>query len=96
MDKDRNGHIFTLAENVSTSWRIIGYRINMTQNVLDTYDQQFSRDSNRCWEKVMQIWIDGSNLKEYPVSWKGLYKILTDIGKPKVAEDLKTAVEKAY
>ena len=43
----------------------------------------------------MQKWMDGINEKDCKPSWDGLFKILRDIGTPKVAGDLKKAVENA-
>ena len=43
----------------------------------------------------MQEWLDGQGSLHYPVTWKDLYKLLGNIDKPKIAQELKEAVEKA-
>ena len=85
-----------LASLVSSQWRAIGRRIDLTTNNLNSLEMKHSKNNDRCWEEVMQKWMDGGNAKAYETSWEGLYKILKDIGKPKIAADLKTAVESAF
>ena len=65
-------------------------------NTLNQYETQLRGNGERCFELVMQDWLDGRGRDEYPNTWEGLYKMLTDIQCSQVAEELKTAVENAY
>ena len=94
--KDGDEHKkFELVDRVSSFWQKIGYRIGLTWNTLEDYKREALANQVRCWEKVMQEWLDGQGSLHYSVTWKGLYKLLGDIDKPKIAQELKEAVEKA-
>ena len=85
---------YRLVERVSLKWRQFGLRISLTQNRMDGWFAE-SRDVERCWEKVMQTWLDGQGQREYPPTWEGLYGLLRDVQKEGVVPALREAVDKA-
>ena len=86
---------YRLVERVSSKWRQFGLRISLTQDRMDSWFTE-SRDAERCWEKVMQTWLDGRGQREYPPTWEGLYGLLRDVQKEGVVLDqLKEAVDRA-
>ena len=81
-------------ERVSAKWRRIGKRIGLTLNNLDAIERD-RRRVEACWEDVMQKWLDGQGQEIYPITWEGLYRLLTDIDSSQVAQELRAAVEAA-
>ena len=86
---------FELVSLVSGSWKKIGILIDLTFDVLENYEKEKRSNPVRCWERVMQDWLDGQGSSSYPITWNGLYKLLRNINKGKVAQDLEKAVQKA-
>ena len=95
--RDERGteRMFELVKKVSTKWKTFGLRINLHMNTLTQYQFQMQGNAEWCWQMVMQEWLDGRGQEEYPNTWEGLYKMLTDIQCSHIAEELKTAVENA-
>ena len=79
---------------MSAKWRTLGTRIDLTPNTLDNWFLETNRSTERCFERVMQAWLD-KNLQTYAPTWEGLYSLLRDVEKPVAAEDLKEAVDNA-
>lgn len=55
------------------------------------------QDRGECsyiWNRVMEHWMNGGSVQQYPVTWDGLYDLLRDTNYPIVADDLKEAVSK--
>ena len=87
---------YRLVEHVSSKWRQFGLQIGLTPDRMDGWFTEESRDAERCWEKVMQTWLDGQGQREYPPTWEGLYGLLRDVRKEGVVlEQLKEAVDRA-
>lgn len=94
--KSKDGkHRFELIQRTSTKWREIGVLINIESNMLDEYWKESQSTATRCWEKVMQAWMNGQGQEDYPITWEGLYSILTDVHSANIAQDLRKAVESA-
>ena len=85
---------FRLIERVSSKWRKFGGRISLHPNVMDGW-RQCGETAESCWEKTMQLWLDGQGNKEYPASWESLYEMLEDVQLGGVVPDLKEAVNGA-
>ena len=81
-------------EHLSTKWRQFGTQITLTQNTMDGWFSD-TRDTESCWERVMQAWLQGRGKKEYPPTWEGLYKLLRDVRKEAVVPVLREAVDRA-
>ena len=81
-------------EHVSAKWRQFGIQISLTQNTMDGWFSD-TRDTERCWERVMQAWLQGRGEKEYPPTWEGLYKMLRGVRKEAVVPVLREAVDRA-
>ena len=52
-------------------------------------------DIRECTDEVLQFWLESplNTNGDYPVSWEGLYKLLTDLELSEVANELKQAVD---
>lgn len=88
-------HRFELVKKVSTKWRELGLLVELESNTLDEYWSQSQSSASLCWERVMQVWLDGQGEEDYPVTWEGLCRMLRDIRCPHVADELMEAVDKA-
>ena len=85
---------FGLVDEVSTKWNKFGLLLKMPKNVLSGLSTKNLMDAERCWEDVMQFWLDGGSTNEdYPVSWEGLYELLENAKCSEVAKQLKDAVK---
>ena len=85
---------FRLIERVSSKWQAFGYRLKIPQDKLNSWEQECQKDSEKCWMKVMQYWMDGCS-EDHPVTWESLYGMLEDIQYVQVARELKKAVSAA-
>ena len=47
-------------------------------------------DANRCWLEIMTYWLNGGS--SYPVTWEGVYSLLTDVGYSEIVRELKEAI----
>ena len=94
--KDSKGEIqrYKLTNKVSTEWRRFGRQLSIEENMLEGWHKETLANAERCWEKVMQEWLEQGHA-EYPTTWEGLYEMLEDVGYEGVALSLKDAVCKA-
>ena len=83
---------FVLEIRVSGKWKKMGVRMGIELNILDNLEVDKHCQAER-WQAVMQRWMEGQGGNAYPATWDGLYQLLKDIGVPKVALELKKAVD---
>ena len=70
--------------------------LELTVNQLDGWESEYRGAVSRCWNKVMEHWLDeGGVTEDYPATWEGLYTLLEDVQCTQVAEELKNALESA-
>ena len=86
--EDDQGHQRNLEDMVSAKWREFGIRVGLTKNQLDGWERQFHEVSSRCWQEVMQHWLNDDGTQRYPSTWEGLYTLVGDCGFPEVAVSL--------
>lgn len=94
--KDDRGrsHTFRLVDRVSASWRNFGAILGLGTNQLDRWEDQYRGDSNMCWARVMEEWLNGNSEGDYPVTWEGMYSLLDDAEFSVVTEELRKAVDR--
>ena len=52
---------FSLVDKVSESWRSqFGMLLRLTINQLNVWEDQYRGDANKCWDRVMEQWLNGS------------------------------------
>ena len=85
-DKEGKKHEFRLIKKVSSRWWQLGLRF-MNADELEVIDIEYQGNSERCWGKVIEKWLDKDRR-----TWDELYEILEDIGCSEVAGDLRNAV----
>ena len=92
--RDEMGEVqtFRLVNRVSCKWEIFGCLLNIPQNMLTAWREEFLNNSARCWLKVMDYWLTGEDISDYPVTWDGLYELLEDVEYYEEAKKLKEAV----
>ena len=95
-DEMGDEQIFRLIHKTSNKWENLGLHLGLTLNQLDALRDRYCGDADACWKRVMDKWLSGEGSRDYAVSWEGLYSLLTDIGFPKVARDLKKAIAGYY
>ena len=95
--KDEHGdrQTYHLVKKVSSKWIEFGLALGLENNELEAWEADLRGQTERCWRKVMQHWLDGGT-NDYPSTWEGLYEMLTDQGYAEVAKGLKTAVENSF
>lgn len=84
--------MFRLVNEVSMKWREIGYLLGKNANQLDAIDTACLKVASECWCRVMTDWLENNGTPNYPASWKGLFTLLRDVGKYKVAKELESAL----
>ena len=91
---DENGqpHDFHLVKRVSVEWRKYGTFLGFEQNQLDVWKHESLGDLTACWLKVMQEWLTGKSMQDYPITWEGLYTLLKDCDHSQIAIELEKAV----
>ena len=77
---------------VSAKWESFGIRQDIPLNQLEGWKVEFLGDAAKCWVKVMEHWLSGGGLPDYPATWDGLYLLLEDVECTEVAEKLKKFV----
>ena len=61
-------------------------------NDLEALDAQHRGNASLCWNAVMEDWLNEEDEGEYPATWEGLYRLLSDVGFSNVACSLQEAV----
>ena len=84
---------FELVTRVSSRWDSFGIHLGFPQDQLESWEKEYSRDTAKCWNKVMGQWLNNGGTKDYPATWEGLYELLEDVNYKQVAEDLKEIVK---
>ena len=77
---------------MSAKWWTFGIRVGITMNQLEGWERQFHEDSRRCWQKVVQHWLNDDGTQYYPSTWEGLYTLVRDCGFHEVAVSLQKAL----
>ena len=100
--KNREGSLcrYRLIDRVSMKWRDFGVKLDITKNNLDVLDYQYRGNVAIMWSRVMQdTWMNGwdeEKMRDYPLSWNGLYRLLEDVEcESSVIATLKRAVRRA-
>ena len=74
---------------VNATWREIGIRFGIGLGTLDGYQRMEMLDNAGCCVRVFDSWIAKSGTTNYPMSWKGVYDVLCDVGHRGAADDMK-------
>ena len=70
---------------VSAKWKEFGLHLGLHMNQIAALKKEHLGDCTDCWYAVMTHWLDHGS-ERYPVTWRGLYSLLDDVGCPDVAE----------
>ena len=81
-----------LVEKVSCKWLEFGLAVRVDMNCLKSWERQYREDANRCWLEVMGHWLNAGGTDNYPTTWEGLCKLLTDMDYGTVSSLLKEAL----
>ena len=65
-----------LVNLVSAKWESFGIRQDSPLNQLEGWKVEFLGDVAKCWVKVMEHWLSGGGLPDYPATWDSLYLLL--------------------
>ena len=79
---------------ICNKWRDIGHLLEISNEVLESWNTRHKEDTLKCIDFVMSHWLQCPT-DDYPVSWEGLKKLLLDIQLGKVAEDIELALRNA-
>lgn len=81
---------FSLADALSSTWYNIGLKLGIRKDILDGIEVARDTDVQRLGA-VWTLWFDESdqvaNDKKYPVSWRGLRRLLADSGEKGIAKE---------
>ena len=92
--KDEHGkeQRLRLVEEVSCKWLEFGLAVGVKMDRLEAWEKQYCKDASRCWLEVMKRWLNAGGTGDYPTTWEGLCKLLTDMDYGKVSSLLKEAL----
>jgi hypothetical protein len=94
IDESGQPQTFRLVDWVSASWKNFGMILGLGRNQLEKWEDQYRGDANMCWARVMEEWLNGGEGSDYPVTWEGLYTLLSDAQYSEFAEELRNAVDR--
>ena len=87
---------FRLVNEVSAKWEQFGYHVGLNENETTALKREHLGNCTLCWNAVMAHWLNQGS-ERYPVTWRGLYSLLADVGCPAdVARELDVAVAGRY
>ena len=67
--------MFELNEKVAFNWKGIGWKLGMSDKLLDGFEQEHQQDERRL-EAVWKEWLRAQS--HYPFTWEGLHRLLRD------------------
>lgn len=91
-DEKGQKQLFCLAKEVSANWFDFGLILGIKRKQLDAWDAQYRGDASKCWNRVMEHWLDKGGSRDYPATWEGLITLLNDLGFEQLAKTLKCAI----
>lgn len=87
----QKGESFRLVDKVGTKWKSIGYRLDISDDVLSGWHGDL-RDTKQLWNKVMNHWLTTGGTPDYPLTWEGLYELLKDVECTEITKQLEEFV----
>lgn len=81
-----------LKQSMCNEWKNIGFRLNIDNAVLQSWETKYHYDPQECINPVLSHWLDKPT-DEYPVSWKGLCCLLEDVQLSQLANELEEALK---
>ncbi len=82
-----------ICSRVSAKWRDLGKLVGLGYSDFDRFSKIEQNDPLICCDRVFDAWINkGGHGGRYPLTWQGLYNLLSDIEHQGVASDLETAL----
>ena len=91
-DERGNEQTLELMEKVSCKWLNFGLKVGLEIERLEAWERQYHGDASRCWLEVMRRWLNAGGTRDYPTTWEGLCKLLTDVGYGHVSSLLQEAL----
>ena len=95
--KDGSGcdQTFCLIDRICAKWKKFGSLLGLSPELMHGWEMEDQGNSNQCFSRVMEHWLNQKAKFDYPVTWTGLYVLLVDSGCSVVGEDLKEAITEA-
>ena len=93
--KSKEGHSKSLKimEHISTRWRKAGILLDQSEGLLERFKRKAHEDTFECCQYVLGHWIAEETVShEYPVTWKGLHRLLDDLELAEIASQLDEAL----
>ena len=85
-----------IKKSICDKWKQVGDLLEIENSVLMIWDTNCGRqDPLARIDLVLNYWMENP-IDEYPVSWKGLCKLLENIECSEVAKKLREALENSY
>lgn len=83
-----------ILERISGHWKKLCTQFGYDEDLIaESCNRGTASDAENCCHSVLKRWLDSGGTSEYPDSWTGLIKVLTDIEKIRVARDIEQALE---
>ena len=74
---------------ICDKYQALGVRLGMKLSKIRSYYQRSCMDSEATCNSILDDWVNkGGHPPHYPLSWKGLYDLLVDIGHKKTGDDM--------
>lgn len=91
-DDQGDTHRFRLLNLISGKWHQAGILLGHNSDSLINIKQK-TVDNEERFQDVLSQWIDNDGYPpKYPLTWKGIFELLYDLGRGKIAEELKQAL----
>jgi hypothetical protein len=85
---EQGAHEFRLISQVASMWKDFGLRLGCEPDELQSWETEYRYNAVRCWEKVMNEWVNRAGTDDYPATWWGLVQVLEDLKLNKAAREL--------
>lgn len=84
--------IKAVGRGVNVHWQFLGLELGILYPVLETIEQNFYSDTNRCMVEMLITWLEGSSIGSMMVvpSWSTLKTALMNIGEDALAATIPT------
>ena len=80
---------FRIVEKVGSQSQMLGLHVGLSMAQLANFRSKPCSDNFSVCNCIFDHWINTNGHTNYPLSWKGLYDLLVDIGHSTAAEDMK-------
>ena len=80
-----------IADKIGSKYQRLGTILGLNMATIDSYKQQSFMNLGQTSGRILNDWIErNGHPPNYPLTWKGLYDVLCDIGHRNAAETMRS------